>query len=83
MDELFISEQITYYEQKAVIKVIGAGGTGINIVSGMSALSINNIEYITVISTQHTTAGAEIINTAKEGLAELINCVDSYVIVLN
>ncbi|MDE7034530.1 MAG: hypothetical protein K2O68_06025 [Mucispirillum sp.] len=66
MNELFISEPMPYYEQKTVIKVIGAGGTGINIVSVMPALSINNIEYIAVVSTPHKTADAEIMNTAKK-----------------
>ena len=82
MAELFISA-MPYYEQNAVIKVICAGGAGINIVSGMPALSINNVEYIAVVSAPHKTAGAEIINTAKEGLAELISCVDSYATVPN
>lgn len=50
---------------------------------GMPALSINNVEYIAVVFAPHKTAGAEIINTAKEGLAELINCVDSYAAVPN
>ena len=168
MDELFISEVMPYYEQKAVIKVIGAGGAGISIVSGMPALNIDNVEYIAVdsdakvlstcnadtciligkhglgtdgrfekgkeyalesidkirnavkgadmvfitagmgggtgtgaasviaaeakasgalviavVSIPHKAADAEIINTAKEGLAELINCVDSYIVVPN
>ncbi len=39
--------------KKTVIKAIGAGGTGINIVSVMPVLSINNIEYIAVVSTPH------------------------------
>ncbi len=69
--------------KKTVIKVIGAGGTGINIVSVMPALSINNIEYIAVVSTPHKTADAEIIEYCKEGIAELISCVDTYVIVPN
>ena len=60
------------------------GGTGTGAAPVIAAeAKASGALVIAVVSIPHKAADAEIINTAKEGLAELINCVDSYIVVPN
>ena len=60
------------------------GGTGTGAASVIAAeAKASGALVIAVVSIPHKAADAEIINTAKEGLAELINSVDSYIVVPN
>ena len=60
------------------------GGTGTGAAPVIAAeAKASGALTVAVVSTPHTTAGARRINIAKEGLAELINYVDSYVVVPN
>ncbi len=60
------------------------GGTGTGAAPVIAAeAKASGALTVAVVSTPHTTAGSRRINIAKEGLAELINYVDSYIIVPN
>ena len=60
------------------------GGTGTGAAPVIAAeAKASGALTVAVVSTPHTTAGMRRINIAKEGLAELINYVDSYVVVPN
>ena len=60
----------------------GGTGTGAAPVIAAEAKASGALP-VAVVSTPHTTAGSKRINIAKEGLAELINYVDSYIVVPN
>lgn len=60
------------------------GGTGTGAAPVIAAeAKASGALTVAVVSTPHTTAGSKRINIAKEGLAELINYVDSYIVVPN
>lgn len=60
------------------------GGTGTGAAPVIAAeAKASGALTVAVVSTPHTTAGSRRINIAKEGLAELINYVDSYIVVPN
>ena len=60
------------------------GGTGTGAAPVIAAeAKASGALTVAVVSTPHTTAGSKRINIAKEGLSELINYVDSYIVVPN
>ena len=60
------------------------GGTGTGAAPVIAAeAKASGALTVAVVSTPHTTAGSRRINIAKEGLAELVNYVDSYIVVPN
>ena len=60
------------------------GGTGTGAAPVIAAeAKASGALTVAVVSTPHTAAGVRSVTIAKEGLAELINCVDSYIVVPN